>query len=135
MNITDYFQLSRDLVSGIPQEYSVPNCTSLIVVQRRASSGTTYLEIDPQPMIDRVNPRMIEAYEGVSSIQFELDDLQTVISGKYEASQVFGRGISYIIGGELIGGVPSGGYEADYVKGTNIRRRSLDWEIILRRRA
>lgn len=134
IDITQYFQKTRDLVAVGAQDFSLPNCRSLIVVKRQQGGQTLYWEINPRPMIETVNPRLVELYEDIEGIELELDDLSTKISAAYTEAQIVGRGISYVVDGELVDGKPVGGFEADKVTGTNITRRDLHWEIILRRR-
>lgn len=134
LNLSSYFQSVRDRVADIPRQFQLSNCLSLIIVQRRSGGQTTYLEIEPRPIIQTVSPNLAQAYEGVEGIQIELDDLQTQISRKYDRDQIVGKGISYLINAQLINGKPVGGIAADKVPNTVIQEKDLHWELILRRR-
>lgn len=135
MDVTSLFLPVRDAAAALPQFFNLANCDSLIVVRRNPGGGTTYLNIQPRPIIQSVSPRLLQTYEGVESIQIEVDDIQTQVSRRYSFEQLSGRGISYLIGAELVRGKPEGGYEADQVPGLSLQKRTTHWELLLRRRA
>lgn len=135
INLQTYFQRRWDLAANIPSDYGVANCRSLIIVQRQANQPTEYFEVTPKPIIKQVSQQLIKAFKGISGIELELDDLQMFVSKTYTRSEIAGRGISYVIDGELRGSGTFGGFEADRVAGTVLRENDLSWELIVRRRA
>jgi len=134
INLAAYFQSVRDVVAAVPQQFNLPNCRSLIIVQRVIGGQTSYLEVLPRPVIQNVSPSLVQAYQGIEGIQIELEDLQTQISRAYSREQILGRGISYLVDAELVNGLPVGGFEADKVPGVIFKENMLHWELILRRR-
>lgn len=133
INLSSYFQPLWNTTAAIPEQFNLPNCRSLILVKR--GSPIVFEEVTPRPIINSVNPRLIRAYEGINSIQFEMDDFQAKISRSYNREQIIGRGISYLIDAQLVDGKPVGGFEADIVPGTSLTERNLFWELLLRRRS
>ena len=132
-NLSSYFLPFRDRSASLATQFGLPEARSLVVVKRSAAS-VTYLEIDPRPNISRMNPKLIDFYSKLSSVQLELDDFQVFISKTYTQSQIDGRGVSYLVDATLIGGVPSGGIECDRILGMDIEEQDLHWKLLLRRR-
>ena len=134
VNFSGYFQPLRDSVASLAGHFNLPNCRSLIIVQRQQGGATIYTEVELRPIIQAVSPNTVQTYQGVEGIEIELDDLETQISKAYSRSQIVGRGISYLIDAELVNGIPVGGFEADKVPNVNVIEKGLHWELILRRR-
>lgn len=135
----DFFQdltQVQDEVAAIAEQFGVPQVTSLIVCRRSRDTGTTYLEIQPKPFITRVSPRLVALYGASKVAQLEIEDLQVKgVSRSYSLDQIWGGGVSYIVGGELMGGEAIGGYQADAVPGMGAPvDKGSTWTLLLRRR-
>lgn len=126
----------RDQCAAIAEEFGIPSVTSLIICYRKQGVSDRYLRINPSPNIEVVSPRLVKQYGGNQSVQIEITDLHVQgISRKYQQSQLYGRGVSYVIGGTLLGQQVTGGYIADSVPGLNIPLdKGTTWELFLRRR-
>lgn len=135
MNADFYSQMVslRDQVADVRSEFGVPNVRSLIVVYRSTNLPLQYLEINPTPVIETVNPRMVAAFGQNLKIQLELDDLQvSEISRRYTREQILGS--YYIVDGALTPHGVEGGFEAERVPGMALVEKALTWNLVLRRR-
>jgi hypothetical protein len=125
----------RDELASVRQGFGVFNykVRSLIVCYRRTNAPTTYLEIQPRPLIDHVDLSMVAAFGQNIKAQIELSDLQvTDISRQYTRDQLLGS--YYIIDGVLADGVVTGGIEAERLPGSRLVEKTLTWELLLRER-
>lgn len=135
ISVASYFQHVWDAAARTSEHYGVPNCRSLIIVQRQANRSSDYIVIDPRPIVRQVSQNTVKAYRNIQGIDLELDDLEMLISKSYRKEQIVGRGISYVVDAEMLGSEPNGGFEADKVAGTILRENDLTWELVIRRRA
>lgn len=125
----------RDQAAAVAQYFGVSTIQSFFVCRRNLNQVPEYLEIDPKPLIQNVNPQMVADFGQNQQIQIELDDIQVSgISRKYDRSQLTGSGVYYNIGGVLQGEVLEGGYEAELVPGTNVEEKTLIWNLTIRRK-
>lgn len=123
----------RDELSIFAPQFKHRNAIEVIVCYRQAYGATTYLKIDPTPMVDTVNEKYVRAFGDQANIQIELDDFQiTNISSKYSEAQILGS--SYLIGAEIVNGEPVGGWEVERIPGTTLFRKALTYELLVRRR-
>ena len=75
ISVASFFQHVWDAAAKTPDDYGVPNCRSLIVVQRQANRPNDYTVIDPRPTIRQVSQNTVKAYRAIQGIDLELDDL------------------------------------------------------------
>jgi len=134
--VEDYFgsiASIRDELAIFAPEFKHRNAIDVLVCYRQAYGSTTYLKLDPTPMVDTVNEKYVRAFGDNANIQIELDDFQlSSISSKYTEAQILGS--FYLIGAELRNGVPIGGWEAERIPGTTLIRKALTYELLIRRR-
>lgn len=127
--------LMRDRIAGFAGSLSIPTARNLIIRSKTKtgnSIATSYLKIDPTPIIDRVSPRIASAFNNSSSITIKLDDLQVKgISRSYSREQILGTGISYFVDSDLVESSINGGFECDLV---SVDELPLTWNLILRRK-
>lgn len=132
----DYFgQIAsiRDELAVFAPEYKHRNAIDVVVCYRQAYGQTTYLQLDPTPMVDTVSESYIRTFGDNINIQIELDDYQIDnISSKYTDQQILGS--HYLIGATLQQGVPVGGWEAERIPGTTLFRKALTYSLLVRRR-
>lgn len=134
MLLNRLFGDARDRTAQLAQQFGQPNSRTLIICTRNPNVPTPYLAIEPRPHIQEVNPRLIETYKSIPSLQIELSDLQVVISGRYALEDLTGRGVYYLIDAEwFAGNEPEGGFTAGLVPESLVVRRGLGWEMLLRR--
>jgi hypothetical protein len=136
----DYFgQIAsiRDELAVFAPEYNHRNAIDVVICYRQAYNGTTYIQIDPTPMVDTVSEAYIRAFGDKPNIQIELDDYQIDnISSKYaegENEKII-LGSYYLIGATLQNGKPVGGWEAERIPGTTLFRKALTYSLLVRRR-
>lgn len=146
MGIFDRMQQIRDSVAPWATVFEVPTSRSLIVCQRQANTSLKnlgiaptispqYLEVTPRPIIETVNPSLVERFQGVNGIDIELTDFQiSGISKQYERSQLVGRLIYYIIDGQLVNGALVGGIECDKIPGLDLTEEATTWSLVVRRK-
>lgn len=134
MDVNKLFQGAWDLTAETTSIFGHPDSRSLIVIRRHPGHPNEHLEVTPKPLITTISPRMASAYQAIRSIQLESTDFRVIgISASYTREQLVGRGIHYLIDGELVDGEPVGGKEADLVAGTQIEREShMSWSLVLR---
>lgn len=127
--------LMRDRIAGFAGNLNIPTARNLIIRSKTKtgnSIATSYLEIDPIPIIDRVSPRIASAFNGSNSITIKLDDLQIKgISRSYSREQILGTSISYFVDSEVVNNSISGGFECDLI---SVDELPLTWNLILRRK-
>jgi hypothetical protein len=136
VNLSAYFQSSRDSVAAEASNFGVPTIRTLIVCKRDAINPTTYLPITPSPHIEQINPKMVALYEKIPNLDVELTDLKVSgISKAYTPNQLTGIGTYYLIDAALVDGVPVGGIEADMVQGSFLEpNQLLHYSFLLRER-
>lgn len=125
----------RDLVAPLAGAFGIPTARSLIIQRRwlptdEEKMRVDYLEVQPNPIIDRVPPSIAAAFN--TNLQVKIDDLQVSgISRHYPREWVVGTGISYFIDAQLLMDRIVGGFEAEFV---SVDELPLTWNLILRRR-
>lgn len=136
----DYFgQIAsiRDELAVFAPEYKHRNAIDVVICYREAYGQTTYIQIEPTPMVDTVSESYIRTFGGNTNIQIELDDYQIDnISSKYaegENEKIL-LGSYYLIGATLDRGKPVGGWEAERIPGTTLFRKALTYSLLVRRR-
>lgn len=129
----DYIQhmlTLRDYIAPLAGELGIPTTRSLII-RRRESRNTTYLKVEPLPIITTAHPR-IEGFDGIGSVQVITGDFEVKgVSRKYTRSQLVGSRIDYVIDGILQDGVVNGGMICDLV---TITENTLTWDLVLRQK-
>lgn len=131
-HLQSQIQPTRDRVAEFASGTS--NIEGLVVV-KRTSIKTTYLEIKPDPWINNVTAKMV-SFLGQAGIQVGVNDFDVKgISAKYTQEQLNGIGISYIVGADMSTGIPVGGILCQEVMGTlNNTRSGISWDIVLTRK-
>lgn len=125
----------RDRIAPLSGVFGIPTARSLIIRRRWLPPGeesmrVDYLEVNPQPIIDRVAPSLAAAFN--TSLQVKIDDLQVSgISRRYPREWIIGTGVSYFIDAQLLMDRIVGGFEAEFV---SVDELPLTWNLILRRR-
>jgi hypothetical protein len=124
----------RDAIAPLGQAFGIPTCRSLIISRREINDvaiSIEFLEVLPQPIIERVSPYVATNFNGTQ--QIKIDDLQVYgISRKYPREWIIGTGISYFVDATLLHQQIRGGFECEFV---SVEEMPLTWNLILRRRA
>lgn len=128
----------RDMAASIAAAFGEQSVRSLIIRRKVVPAGqvmpiTTYLEIQPNPVITLAMPSLRNVFGG--DITIEADDFSVEgISRRYTMEELVGTATGYIVDGildesktQLISGI-----ECDFV---GIRTmNSLCWHLLLRRK-
>ena len=135
--LIDRLRFLRQFVAPVSLE--LPNFDHSLIVVRRTPQGYSYTEIQPRPKIQNLSPKLIQKLKS-QGIQVEVDDLQVAGIGMprsdgsgYRYEDLIGQGFHYLLGAEMVSGVPEGGSLADWVQGT-VEDRVLTWSLVIRRR-
>lgn len=133
LSFVEQMMLLRDAIAPIAKELGMATSRSLVISRRvvgESSLKIDFLEISPQPIIERVSPKQATNFNGTE--QIKNDDLQIFgISRKYPREWIVGTGISYFVDAVLINNQIRGGFECDFI---SIEEQPLTWNLILRRR-
>ena len=134
LNYVEQMVQLRDAIAPLGAEFGIATSRSLIISRREINGEAIliqFLEVFPQPIIERVPPSMATNFNGIQ--QIKIDDLRVFgISRKYAREWVVGTGISYFIDASLLHEQVKGGFECEFV---SIEELPLTWNLILRRRA
>lgn len=149
IDLTALFLPARDVVAQQASLYGIVTAKPFTVCSRDGRDLPTYLDIEPRPIIDQVNPQMQAAFRDLPSIELELDDIRVQgISRQYSLDQLFGVGKFYVVGLTAAQLTPLtrdrlderevvrlGGIVADLVPGTEVEEQNqLHYSMTLRRR-
>jgi hypothetical protein len=134
LNYVEQMIKLRDEIAPLGQAFGISTCRSLIISRREINGQAIlieFLEVSPQPIIERVSPYTATNFGGTQ--QIKIDDLQVSgISRQYPREWIVGTGISYFIDATLLHRQVKGGFECEFV---SIEEMPLTWNLILRRRA
>jgi hypothetical protein len=124
----------RDELAIFAPQFGQLNSIDVVICYRHQGSPTTYMQIEPTPLVATVDERYAQTYGSKAGIQIELNDLQiTNISAAYTRDQVLGS--FYLIGATLQGGQPVGNYfEAERVPGSALTNKSMTYQLLVRHR-
>jgi hypothetical protein len=118
----------RSNLSHLVSHLEVPNIKTLIIRKKVSRNVYEYLQINPTPVVT-INSPMSEPMTDVSAVKLLVSKYSVKgVSRNYKASQLFGDGIDYVIGGEMRLGVLVGGVSCKFV---SCQENSLTWDIEL----
>lgn len=120
----------RDEIAGFARHLGIPTARSLTIRYKTRVDGQTIdncLRVDPSPVIRRIPPNIIAAFNNSNQVTYKADDLLVEgISRKYPRERIVGTSLSYFIDAET-----DGGFECELV---SIDELPLTWNLVLRRR-
>jgi hypothetical protein len=133
LNFVEQMVQLRDAIAPLGAEFGIATSRSLVISRREVNQEAIliqFLEVLPQPIIERVPPSMATNFNGTQ--QIKIDDLRVFgVSRKYPREWVVGTGISYFVDATLLHEQARGGFECEFV---SIEEMPLTWNLILRRK-